>query len=157
MLKTVGKRYELLEYNFIESRVSPGDPDHEMQSGIRGCDAIAMIFHKERGKAAIREGLFREYNLSLELKKPIFMFTQEGFVTKTKERAALIDAMRKQKKIYTYEFASNADLVDTLEKSLFDFMLSSTRERLIALGRNFDESIALPEARDVHVQEVTGR
>ena len=155
MLQTVGKRYELLEYHFIEDRASPGNPDHEMRSGVRDCDAIAMIFHKEKGKAAIREGLLKEYNLSVELKKSIFMFTQEGFVTRTKERADLISAMRNRKGIYSAQFSNNEQLVDRLEKSLFDFMLSSTREKLIALGQSGDEGIALPEVRDR--QEVTSR
>lgn len=148
MLQTVGKRYELLKYSFIEDRASPGDPDYQMQTGVRDCDAIAMIFHKGRGKAFVRPGILREYQLSVELNKPIFMFSQEGFVPKTEEGANLVSLMRDRKGLYDYKFSSNVDLVDTLERSLFDFMVSSTKNQFKALGENLNKDRVIPELGD---------
>ena len=148
MLQAIGKRYELLVYQFIETKASPANPDYEMRTAVRDCDAIAMIFHKESGRASVRPGLLAEYQLSVELQKPIFMFTQQGFTPKTADGVNLINAMRDRKEVYDYKFSSNTDLADTLEKSLFDFILSSTRGQLEALGKNLNMDRVVPELGD---------
>jgi len=148
VLRTLGDRYELFEFLFIEETATPASLQDNMRHMIKHCDALIMVFHKLEGRdvrrareaakasgtvgpgvGLVKAGVQFEYQYAIELGKPIFLFVEQKFFDHRDSRRYL-ESIWTQAALISKNFGSSQECATFIEQSAFNYIVAAARDQL---------------------------